>query len=113
MHRVPGIRQTRWTERRAACALSRIRTQCTCSRPIRRAGTLLLHNGQEFRSQALNSELIGLEDVLDGIWNAICDEALLGRFDEYNGTVTFAHPREGPRDHAVLWRLGGVRRGAA
>ena len=54
------------------------------------AGTFRLRNGQQFLSQALNDEMIGLEEVQDGEWNVIYDETLLGRFDERTRTITGA-----------------------
>jgi putative transposase len=40
-------------------------------RRVSSAGTFRLHNGQQFLSQALNDEMIGLEEVQDGIWNVL------------------------------------------
>ena len=40
-------------------------------RRVSSAGTFRLHNGQQFLSQALNNEMIGLEEVQDGVWNVI------------------------------------------
>ena len=60
---------------------------------IRRAstgGTFRLHNGQQFLTQALNGEMIGLEDVRDGLWNVLYYDTLLSRFDERTRTVTSA-----------------------
>jgi hypothetical protein len=54
------------------------------------AGTLRLHNGQQFSTQALNSKAIGLEEVQGGVWNVIYYETLLGRFDERTRTITGA-----------------------
>ncbi len=59
-------------------------------RRVSSAGTFRLHNGQQFLSQALNDEMIGLEEVQDGIWNVIYYETLLGRFDERTRTITGA-----------------------
>jgi len=53
-------------------------------------GTFRLHNGQQFLTQALNGEMIGLEEVQDGLWNVLYDETLLGRFDEHTRTITGA-----------------------
>ena len=55
-----------------------------------RAGTVRLHNGQQFLRQALNNETIGLEEVQSGVWNVISYETLLGRFDERTRTITGA-----------------------
>ena len=41
-------------------------------------------------TQALNGEMIGLEEVQDGVWNVIYYETLLGRFDERTRTITGA-----------------------
>lgn len=45
---------------------------------------------QQFRSQALDGEYIGLEQVGDGIWNILYYNTLLGRFDEPNKPITGA-----------------------
>ncbi len=63
------------------------------SYPVRRvssAGAFRLHNGQQFLSQALNDEMIGLEEIDDGIWNVLYYQTLLGRFDERTRTITGA-----------------------
>ena len=54
------------------------------------AGTLRLYNGQQFLGQALNDEMIGLEEVQDCVWNVIYYETLLGCFDEGTRTITGA-----------------------
>ncbi|WP_310569928.1 integrase core domain-containing protein [Gemmatimonas sp.] len=59
-------------------------------RRVSTAGTFRLHNGQQFLTQALNGETIGLEEVQDGVWNVIYYETLLGRFDERTRTITGA-----------------------
>jgi putative transposase len=59
-------------------------------RRVSTAGTFRLHNGQQFLTQALNGEMIGLEEVLDGVWNVIYYTTLLGRFDERTRTITGA-----------------------
>ena len=59
-------------------------------RRISTAGTFRLHNGQPFLTQALNGELIGLEEVRDGLWNGLYYDPLLGRFDEQCRTITGA-----------------------
>ena len=59
-------------------------------RRISSAGTFRLHNGQQFLSQALNNEMIGLEEVQDGVWNVLYYETLLGRFDERTRIITGA-----------------------
>ena len=56
-------------------------------RRVSSAGTFRLHNGQQFLSQALNDEMIGLEEVQDGVWIVIYYETLLGRFDERTRTI--------------------------
>ena len=45
---------------------------------------------QQFLSQALSHELIGIEDIHDSVWNVRYDESLLGRFDERTRTITGA-----------------------
>ena len=59
-------------------------------RRVSSAGTFRLHNGQQFLSQALNNEMIGLDEVQDGVWNVIYCETLLGRFDARTRTITGA-----------------------
>jgi len=59
-------------------------------RRVSNAGTFRLHSGQQFLSQALNGENIGLEEVQDAIWNILYYDTLLGRFDERNKTITGA-----------------------
>ncbi|HEY7615577.1 MAG TPA: integrase core domain-containing protein, partial [Terriglobales bacterium] len=59
-------------------------------RRISNAGTFRLHSGQQFLSQALNGEYVGLEEVQDGIWNILYYDTLLGRFDERTHTITGA-----------------------
>ena len=59
-------------------------------RRISTAGTFRLHNGQQFLTQALNGEMIGLEEVRDGLWNVLYYDTLLGRFDEPSRTITGA-----------------------
>ncbi len=52
--------------------------------------TFRLHSGQQFLSQALNGEYIGLEEVEDGFWNILYYDTLLGRFDQQHKTITGA-----------------------
>ena len=59
-------------------------------RRVSSAGTFRLHNGHPSLSQALNDEMIGLEEVQDGVWNVLYYETLLGRFDERTRTITGA-----------------------
>ena len=59
-------------------------------RRVSSAGTFRLHNGQQFLTQALNDEMIGLEEVQEGVWNVLYYETLLGRFDERTRTITGA-----------------------
>ena len=59
-------------------------------RRVSSAGTFRLHNGQQFLSQALNDEMIGLEESDDGIWNVLYYQTRLGRFDERTRTITGA-----------------------
>ena len=56
-------------------------------RRVSSAGTFRLHNGQQFLSQAFNDEMIGLEEIDDGIWNVLYYQTLLGRFDERTRTI--------------------------
>ena len=59
-------------------------------RRVSRGGTVRLHNGQQFLSQAFNEEMIGLKEIDDGIWNVLYYQTLLGRFDERTRTITGA-----------------------
>lgn len=59
-------------------------------RRVSSAGTFRLHNGQQFLTQALNDEYIGLEEVKDGVWNILYYTTLLGRYDERKRTITGA-----------------------
>ena len=59
-------------------------------RRLSTAGTFRLHNGQQCLTQALHGEMIGLEDVRDGLWNVLYYDTLLGRFDEHSRTITGA-----------------------
>jgi len=53
-------------------------------------GRLDLHAGQQFLSQALNGDYIGLEEVHDRVWNIVYYHTLLGRFHEETRTITGA-----------------------
>ena len=59
-------------------------------RRVSTAGTFRLPNGQQFLTQALTGEMIGLEEVHDGVWNILYYETLLGRFVEQTRTITGA-----------------------
>ena len=59
-------------------------------RRVSSAGTFRLHNGRQFLIQALNDEMIGLEEVQDGVWNVLYYDTSLGRFDERTRTITGA-----------------------
>ena len=59
-------------------------------RRVSSVGTFRLHSGQQFLTQALNGEMIGLEQVQDGVWHVNYYETLLGRFDERTRTITGA-----------------------
>src|SRR5665647_3720391 len=59
-------------------------------RRVSSAGTFRLHNGQQFLTQALNGEMIGLEEVHESVWNVLYYDTLLGRFDERTRTITGA-----------------------
>lgn len=57
-------------------------------RRISNAGCFRLHSGQQFLSQALNGETIGLEQIDDALWNIVYYETLLGRYDERTRRIT-------------------------
>lgn len=59
-------------------------------RRISTAGTFRLHHGQQFFTQALNGECIGLAEIRDGLWKVRYSDTLLGRFDEQSRTITGA-----------------------
>ena len=59
-------------------------------RLVSNAGTFRLHSAQQFLSQALNGEYIGLEEVDDGLWNILYYDTLLGRYDERTKAITGA-----------------------
>jgi transposase InsO family protein len=57
-------------------------------RRISNAGCFRLHSGQQFLSQALNGETIGLEQIDDALWNIVYYDTLLGRYDERTRRIT-------------------------
>jgi hypothetical protein len=59
-------------------------------RRVSHDGAFRLHSAQQFLSQALNGEDIGLEVVADGVWNILYYDTLLGRFDERAKLITGA-----------------------
>ncbi len=59
-------------------------------RRVSNCGTFRLHSTQQFLSQALKGEHVGLEQIDDGIWNILYYDTLLGRFDEPNKRITGA-----------------------
>ena len=57
-------------------------------RRVSNAGCFRLHSGQQFLSQALNGQTIGLEQIDDAIWNILYYDTLLGRYDQNNHRIT-------------------------
>jgi putative transposase len=57
-------------------------------RRVSNAGCFRLHSGQQFLSQALNGETIGLEQIDDALWNILYYDTLLGRYDQNNHRIT-------------------------
>jgi len=57
-------------------------------RRVSNAGCFRLHSGQQFLSQALNGETIGLEQIDDALWNILYYNTLLGRYDERTTRIT-------------------------
>jgi transposase InsO family protein len=57
-------------------------------RRVSNAGCFRLHSGQQFLSQALNGETIGLEQIADGLWNILYYDTLLGRYDQDRKRIT-------------------------
>jgi putative transposase len=56
--------------------------------PISSIGTFRLKQREPFLSYALRDELIGLEEVGDGVWNIVYYTTLLGKIDERTGEIT-------------------------
>jgi len=65
-------------------------------RRVSNAGCFRLHSGQQFLSQALNGELIGLEQIDDAVWNVLYYDTLLARYDEQHRQLTGAPALRGP-----------------
>ena len=57
-------------------------------RRVSNAGCFRLHSGQQFLSQALNGETVGLEQIDDALWNILYYDTLLGRYDEHKRRIT-------------------------
>jgi putative transposase len=57
-------------------------------RRVSNAGCFRLHSGQQFLSQALTGETIGLEQFDDALWNIVYYDTLLGRYDERTRQLT-------------------------
>jgi transposase InsO family protein len=57
-------------------------------RRVSNAGCFRLHSGQQFLSQALNGETIGLEKIDDALWNIVYYDTLLGRYAERSRQIT-------------------------
>jgi transposase InsO family protein len=56
--------------------------------PVSSTGCFRLKAHEPFLSTALRDELIGLEEVGDGIWNVVYYTTLLGKIDERTGEMT-------------------------
>ena len=56
--------------------------------PISSAGTFRLKQHEPFLSHALRDEIIGLEEVGDGVWNIVYYTTLLAKIDERTGEIT-------------------------
>ena len=56
-------------------------------RRVSTAGTFRLYHGQQFFTEAHNGEMIGLEEVQDGLWNEFYHATLPGRFSESTRTI--------------------------
>jgi transposase InsO family protein len=61
-------------------------------RRVSTCGTFRLDANQIFLSQTLNTELIGLEETGDGIWDIYFHDVLLARLDERTYTIHAAAP---------------------
>jgi len=57
-------------------------------RRVGSCGTLHLHGRRLFVSHALQGQIIGLEEVGDGIWNIVYYRTLLGKLDERTWLIT-------------------------
>jgi putative transposase len=64
-------------------------------RRVSEAGCFKLNHGQQFLSNALKHEHIGLHPVDDGLWDIIFYQTLLGRFDERTRSISGASFRGG------------------
>lgn len=56
--------------------------------PVRSNGTFTLKLREHFLSTALRDEVIGLEEVGDGVWNIVYYQTLLAKIDERTGEIT-------------------------
>ena len=56
--------------------------------PVSSPGTFRLKRDDHFLSTALRDELIGLEEVGDGVWNIVYYTTLIAKIDERTGTMT-------------------------
>lgn len=56
--------------------------------PISSAGTFRLKGAHHHLSTALRDELVGLEEVGDGVWNIVYYTTLLAKIDERTGAMT-------------------------
>ena len=69
-------------------------------RKVSRQGAFRIHHHQQFLSNALQGEYIGLEEIDDGLWNIVYYDTLLGRIDQASGKLTGAHAvQNSPRGH--------------
>ena len=59
-------------------------------RRVSNAGCFRFGSRQVFLSQALGGDVIGLEEIDDGLWNILFCSTLLGRFDERTGKISGA-----------------------
>jgi putative transposase len=57
-------------------------------RRIRASGTFRFHGLDPFVSHALEGTDIGLEEVVEGVWNIVYYRTVLGRLDERSGLIT-------------------------
>lgn len=57
-------------------------------RTVSARGAIRINSHQQFISQALAKELVGLEEVEDGLWDIVYYTTLIGRFNQHDGTLS-------------------------
>lgn len=57
-------------------------------RRVRADGSMKMRGQAVFLSEVLHGQLVGLEEITDGIWNIVYYRTVLGRFDARTRTIT-------------------------